>query len=93
MNEPNRPIAEFRIGGTITASVWANEVQQDDRTVVRYSVQLQKRYYDKAAQQWKTGWSSPRFDSPAGGNVPAASNTQSWGKESAGWRKQACQRE
>jgi hypothetical protein len=52
--EPNKPVADFRVGGTVTASVWENTVQQGENTVVRRSVQLQKRYYDKADQTWKT---------------------------------------
>ncbi len=53
-DEPNRPVAEFRVGGTITASVWRNEKQQRDQVIVTYSVTLQKRYFDKADQTWKT---------------------------------------
>ena len=51
---PQRPAREFRIGGTITASVWENTVQQGGNTVVRRSVQLQKRYKDKTDGKWKT---------------------------------------
>ncbi len=50
----SRPIREFRVCGTITASVWANEVQHGDRTVINYSVTLRKRYYDKTEKAWKT---------------------------------------
>ena len=61
---PNRPVAEFRIGGTITVSVWENTVQQGENTVVRRSVQLQKRYQDKADQTWKTSKSLYANDIP-----------------------------
>jgi len=49
-----QPVQEFRIGGTITASVWRNETQQGGRTLSNHSVQIQKRYYDKADGAWKT---------------------------------------
>ena len=62
--EPNRPVAEFRIGGTTTASVWENTVQQGENTVVRRSVQLQKRYFCKSDQEWKTSKSLYANDIP-----------------------------
>jgi hypothetical protein len=52
-SQPNGPAAEFRIHG-ITATVWANQAQQGDRLVTRHSVQIQKRYFDKNANEWKT---------------------------------------
>jgi hypothetical protein len=55
--ETPQPVHEFRIGGTITASVWRNEAQQGDRTVATHSVQLQKRYFHKGDQEWKTSGS------------------------------------
>ena len=53
----NQPEEEIRVGGTITASIWRNETQRDGRTVANYSVQFQKRYFDKADQAWKTSHS------------------------------------
>ena len=41
--QPNPPIKEFR-AGRIRASVWRREVEQDGRTIVRYSVKVEKRY-------------------------------------------------
>ncbi len=55
--DPQQPVREFRIGGTITASVWRNETQKGDRTIINHSVQIQKRYFDKADQDWKTSGS------------------------------------
>jgi hypothetical protein len=52
-DQSNGPAAEFRIHG-ITATVWANQAQQGDRMVIRHSVQIQKRYFDKSANEWKT---------------------------------------
>ena len=62
--EPNRPVAEFRVGGTITASVWENTVQRDGRDITTYSVQIQKRYFCKADQDWKTSKSLYANDIP-----------------------------
>lgn len=53
-HEPRQPEEEIRVGGTITTSIWRHETQRGDRTVVNYNVQLQKRYFDKADQTWKT---------------------------------------
>lgn len=55
--QTQQPIKEYRVGGTITASVWRNETQEGDRTIVNHSVQIQKRYFDKADQEWKTSGS------------------------------------
>ena len=46
------PIKEFRVG-TIKAAIWRNEVQQGDRTVVQYSVKVQRSYYDQEHKEWK----------------------------------------
>ncbi len=59
-----QPVQEFRVGGTTTASVWRNETQQGDRTVVNHSVQIQKRYFDRADQTWKTSKSLYANDIP-----------------------------
>ena len=39
----SKPIKDFR-AGKIQASVWRNEVEKDDQTVVRHSVRLQKQF-------------------------------------------------
>ncbi|MBL1216568.1 MAG: hypothetical protein D8M59_03650 [Planctomycetes bacterium] len=39
--------------GSCQASIWANEVEQDGRTVTRHSVKFQKRYQDKSTSEWK----------------------------------------
>ncbi|MGB2986337.1 MAG: hypothetical protein WBE26_10685 [Phycisphaerae bacterium] len=38
----NQPEEQIRVGGTITASIWRNETQRDNRTVAHYSVQFEK---------------------------------------------------
>lgn len=47
------PVKEFRVGG-VKAAIWKNEVEQDGRTVIRYSVKIQRSYRDKASDEWKT---------------------------------------
>ena len=51
--QENCPVKEFRVGG-VKAAIWKDVVQQDGRTVVRYSVKIQKSYRDKATDEWKT---------------------------------------
>ena len=48
------PVEEFRVGGTIKASVWRNTKQVADQATVSHSVTLQKRYFDKDEQAWKS---------------------------------------
>jgi hypothetical protein len=48
------PIKEFRARGGIKAAIWRNETTQDGRTVVRYSVKVQRSYKDKGTGNWKT---------------------------------------
>ena len=62
--EPNLPEEEIRVGGTVSTSIWRNEVQRGDRTVVNFSVQLQRRYFDRADQEWKTAKSLNTDDVP-----------------------------
>lgn len=51
--QENQPVKEFRVGG-VKAAIWKDEIQQDGRTVIRYSVKVQKSYRDKADGEWKT---------------------------------------
>ena len=50
----NQPIKEFRVQGGIKAAIWRNEVQQNGRTVVQYSIKVQRSYKDKTTGEWKT---------------------------------------
>ncbi|MCP4249299.1 MAG: hypothetical protein GY778_19835 [bacterium] len=63
-SEPQKPVHEVRIGGTITASVWENTVQRGDQRIVTHNLQLKKRYFDKADQTWKTSGSLYANDLP-----------------------------
>jgi len=40
--------------GKISASLWQNEATREGRSFIQYSVKIQKRYYDKDTNQWKT---------------------------------------
>ena len=45
------PIKEFR-AGTVSASVWRNEVERNGATVVRHSIRIQKRFRQDDGE-WK----------------------------------------
>ena len=47
----SRPVKSFSAGG-IQASIWTKETEKDGRTVVRYSVRIQKQYKDDKGN-WK----------------------------------------
>jgi hypothetical protein len=47
-----KPDKTFRTG-TIEAAIWREEVVVDKRTVVRFSIRVQKRYRDKGKDEWK----------------------------------------
>ncbi|MBU1985345.1 hypothetical protein KJ815_13180, partial [bacterium] len=54
MDQPNeRPVMEFR-AATIKAAIWAERRQEQGRTVIRYTVKIQKRYFDKNSNEWRT---------------------------------------
>ena len=56
--EKKPPERTFR-AGNVSASVWSKETEQDGRTVVRYSVRIQKRYQDS-----KGSWRSSDYFFP-----------------------------
>lgn len=47
------PIKELR-AGAVKISLWESKFERDDRTVIRHSAKIEKRYYDKESGQWKT---------------------------------------
>ena len=54
MNQSNqRPVREFR-AATIKAAIWAERREEQGRTVVRHTVKIQKRYFDKSSNEWRT---------------------------------------
>jgi hypothetical protein len=50
-----KPIKDFRAGG-IQASVWKKEVPKDGRTVIQYSVKIEKRYRKKDGEYQSTDY-------------------------------------
>jgi hypothetical protein len=51
--EKKAPFKTFR-AGKMNLGLWRNEVEEDDRTVVNYSIKIQKRYMEKQSEEWKT---------------------------------------
>ena len=47
------PIKEFR-AASIKAAIWSEEREEQGRTVVRHTVRIQKRYFDKTSGEWRT---------------------------------------
>ena len=47
--EKSKPVKSFK-AGTIQASIWRKESQQDGKTVVRYSVRIQKQYKNEKGE-------------------------------------------
>jgi hypothetical protein len=50
-----KPVKDFRAGG-IQASVWKNEVPKDGRTMIKYSVKIEKRYRKKDGEYQSTDY-------------------------------------
>ena len=55
---PNKPVKEFR-RGAIKVSIWKNETDDNGRTVVRYSVKLNKRFHRKDGDWQDTDYYFP----------------------------------
>ena len=49
----NKPERVFK-SGNIEAAIWRTQAQQGDRQVGRYSIRIQKQYFDKQSDEWKT---------------------------------------
>jgi hypothetical protein len=54
MSEEKRPPFKTFRAGRMSVALWRNEVEQDDRIFVQYSLRIQKRYRDKQTNEWKT---------------------------------------
>ena len=48
----NKPIKEFR-AGTVRAAIWKEDRQDAGRQTVRFSVRIEKRYYDEGSKEWR----------------------------------------
>lgn len=54
MNEHgNAPIEDFS-AGTVRAAVWRREAERNGRTVILYSIKVEKQYRDKQTGEWKS---------------------------------------
>ena len=49
----NKPVQEYR-AGALSIAIWESEIERQDKTVIRHSAKIEKRYYDKQSGQWKT---------------------------------------
>lgn len=58
-NDKSKPVKEFR-AGTVSASVWRNEVQRDGQTITRYSIRIQKRFRKDDGSYENTEYYFPR---------------------------------
>jgi len=50
--QTQKPTKEFR-AGTIKAAVWKEQQEDAGRATVRYSVKIEKRYFDEASKEWR----------------------------------------
>jgi len=50
--QAQKPTKEFR-AGTIKAAVWKEQREEAGRATVRYSVKIEKRYFDEASKEWR----------------------------------------
>lgn len=56
--ETEKPVKDFR-AGNIQASVWENKTERDGRTVIRYSVRIQKQFRNKQGDYQDTNYFFP----------------------------------
>jgi hypothetical protein len=47
-----RPVKEFR-AGPVKVAIWQNEAEQDGRPVIRHSIRIGKRYFDRQQNAWQ----------------------------------------
>ena len=50
--QAQKPTKEFR-AGTVKAAVWKEQREEAGRSTVRYSVKIEKRYFDEASKEWR----------------------------------------
>ena len=50
--QAQKPTKEFR-AGTIKAAVWKEQREEGGRSTIRYSVKIEKRYFDEASKEWR----------------------------------------
>jgi hypothetical protein len=47
-----RPAKEFKAGG-VRAAIWKEQHSEAGREMVRFSVKIEKRYFDEASKEWR----------------------------------------
>jgi len=50
--QAQKPTKEFR-AGTIKAAVWKEQREEAGRATARYSVKIEKRYFDEESKEWR----------------------------------------
>lgn len=50
--QAQKPTKEFR-AGTIKAAVWKEQREEGGRATIRYSVKIEKRYFDETSKEWR----------------------------------------
>lgn len=50
--QTQKPIKEFR-AGTVKAAVWKEQREEAGRSTSRFSVRIEKRYFDEASKEWR----------------------------------------
>lgn len=54
MSEEKRPPFKTFRAGKMSVGLWQNEVREEDRNYIQYSLQVQKRYFDRQNNNWQT---------------------------------------
>ena len=50
--QTQKPTKEFR-AGTVKAAVWKEQREEAGRPTIRYTVKIEKRYFDEASKEWR----------------------------------------
>lgn len=48
----NKPIKELK-AGTVRAAIWKEHREEAGRPTARFSVKIEKRYFDEASKEWR----------------------------------------
>ena len=54
MNEQGNALVQEFKAIPVRAAIWKREVEQNGRTVIRYSIKVEKQYRDKQTGEWKS---------------------------------------
>ena len=50
--QAQKPTEEFK-AGTVRAAIWKEQREEGGRSTIRYSVKIEKRYFDEASKEWR----------------------------------------